>query len=423
MTRHYRERLFSNFLALGIIQGTNYLLPILVMPYVLKKIGAEGFGEVAVAQSVMAYFMTVADYGFNLTATRDVSLNRTNRATISKIFCAVLLTRLLVCAALFIVLILAVILIPYLHTYAALYILAFSTVIGQSVLMNWLFQGIEKMKIITYLTLLARLVFVVLVFTFIRTKADNIYFAFFTGVGNILAGLVSIVVAVRLLKLRLALPTGQELVAELRKGWHIMVSNLSVSSYTNINVLLLAAFTNDTVVGYYSVADKLIQAARQVLSVYFQAIYPQVCRMVTHTRQEIVQFFKSYYLPFLGAVFLGCLVLFIFPAPIAGFFLKSRQSLTSEYLRLMSFVPLIICLNIPAYQLLLAYNEKKRLMRVFISVTVVNIILNLVLVRFYGALGTSLVVIATEFLITSALYYELATLPAGRLVNIKNDNI
>ena len=423
MTTHYREKLLSNFAALGIIQGTNYLLPILVMPFVLKKIGADGFGEVAVAQGVMTYFMTIADYGFNLTATRDVSNNRNNRNIISKIFCAVLMTRLLVCILLFLILGVALFLVPYLHTYSLLYLLAFTSVIGQSILMNWLFQGIEQMKFITYLTLLARLIFVILVFVFIRTKADNIYFIFFTGVGNILAGAVSIIAAVRLLKLKIVMPSAGELKEELRKGWHITVANLAVSSYTNINILLLLLFTNDTAVGYYSIADKLIMAARQVLAVYFQAIYPQVCRLAQNTRQEIIQFFKRYYLPFLGAIFLGCLVLFIFPQPIAGFFIKGHQSLTAEYLRIMAFVPLIICLNIPFYQLLIARNEKKRLMKVFISVTVINVVLNMFLAKAYGAIGTSLVVLITEFLITTALIYELAMMSGLRLANIKNDSI
>lgn len=60
-----RNRVFSNFMALGILQGTNFLLPVLVMPFVIKKIGADGYGVVAVAQAVMLIFCTVTDYGFN----------------------------------------------------------------------------------------------------------------------------------------------------------------------------------------------------------------------------------------------------------------------------------------------------------------------------------------------------------------------
>ncbi len=55
------------------MQGTNFLLPVLVMPFVINRIGADGYGIVAVAQVVLLIFCTVSDYGFNLTATRALS--------------------------------------------------------------------------------------------------------------------------------------------------------------------------------------------------------------------------------------------------------------------------------------------------------------------------------------------------------------
>jgi polysaccharide transporter, PST family len=407
MEAHHSKRLVSNFLALSIIQGTNFVLPILVMPYVIGRIGADGFGVVSIAQVVMAFFTTISDYGFNLTATRDVSLNRTNTEKISSIVFSVLITRLLICCILFIFLLLFIFAVPGLAQYRVLYILSFTTVIGQSILMNWLFQGIEKMRYITYVSLLARLVFVLLVVLFIRQKQDYVYFIFFTGIGNLLAGLLSIVLAFRMLKLHLRLPSKTDIVAELRNGWHITISNLSVSTYMYVNVLLLRFFTNNTVVGYYSIAEKIISATRQLLSVYFQGIYPQVCQLASKGKESLDKFFRKFYLGFLGLVLLGCLILFAFSSQIASVFIEHNQELPARYLRILSFVPFIICLNIPAYQLLLAFNSKKSLLMVFITGTILNIALNLIIVRHWGAVGTSIVVLITEFFITSGLIFEM----------------
>ena len=154
-----QKRLFSNFFSLGIIQGTNYLLPILITPYVIKRIGADGFGIIAVTQVVMMFFQTISDYGFSLTATRDVSRNRETRTVLSRIFYTVL---------------------------------------------------------IMYVSLFVRLVFVALVLIFIRSKPDYIYFLFFTGVGNVLAGSVSIILAIRMLRLKRVMPSR-------KKFWPIRV--------------------------------------------------------------------------------------------------------------------------------------------------------------------------------------------------------
>jgi len=406
-----RKRLFSNFFSLGIIQGTNYLLPILIMPYVIKRIGADGFGIVAIAQVVMMFFTTIADYGFNLTATRDVSLNRNNTDVISGIFCTVLLTKFLICLLLFIILVLFLILVPGLHAYAPLYLLAYTSVIGQSLLMNWLFQGIEKMNIVLYISLIGRLAFAILVLIFIRHKADYIYFIFFTGVGNILAGAASIIFAIRYLRLKMVWPSWQNIVTELKSGWHITTSSLAVSSYLYINILVLRFYWTDTVVGYYSIAEKIIMAGRQILTVYFQAIYPQVCQLVQAGRRELFAFFRKFYLPFLGLVLAGCIVLFVFPRPIIGIFLENNREISAQYLRIMSFVPFIICLNIPAYQVLIAHDQKIALFKVFVSGTLINLFLNIFIVKTWGPVGTSWIIFITELLVTIGLVLMMVVNP------------
>jgi PST family polysaccharide transporter len=64
------RRIIANFAALGIVQGSNFLIPLIVMPFVIARIGAEGLGEIAIAQVIITFFITISDYGFNLTATR-----------------------------------------------------------------------------------------------------------------------------------------------------------------------------------------------------------------------------------------------------------------------------------------------------------------------------------------------------------------
>ena len=88
MSKYYKGKLFSNFFSLSIIQGTNFLIPLLVMPYVISRIGVSWFGVISVAQVVMVYLSTVSDYGFNLTATRDIALIKDggNTEMISRIF-------------------------------------------------------------------------------------------------------------------------------------------------------------------------------------------------------------------------------------------------------------------------------------------------------------------------------------------------
>jgi PST family polysaccharide transporter len=258
-----------------------------------------------------------------------------------------------------------------------------------------------------YVSLLARVIFIMLVFFFIKEKDDNKYFLFFSGIGNLVAGCISIIIGYKLLRLKRIVPSRSDVRTELKKGWHIATSNLSVSIYMYVNILVLRVFTNDTIVGYYSISERIIFAARQMLSVYFQAIYPQVCQLAIKSKEELSHFFTKYYTPFLVCVFGGCCVLFFFPKPVVGFFLNENQAISAEFLRILSFVPFIVCLNIPAYQVLLVFNEKKALLTILTLGTVVNITLSLFLIPVMGALGTSYIVFITELLITMGLIFAM----------------
>ena len=87
--------LISNFLALSTVQGLNFLLPLLVIPYLLYTLGVELFGLLAMATAFSTYFMILSDYGFNVTATHEISIHRDNPNKLNEIFSAVMTIKLI----------------------------------------------------------------------------------------------------------------------------------------------------------------------------------------------------------------------------------------------------------------------------------------------------------------------------------------
>ena len=409
MNNNHTRKLFSNFFALSIIQGTNFLIPLLVMPFVISRIGVSGFGVISVAQVVMVYLSTVSDYGFNLTATRDIALNKEGRDTekISGIFFTVLASKIILTALAFLLLLILISCVPFFKANFDVYLSGFTYVIGQSLLVSWFFQGMERMKFITISVLLARIVFVILVFVFIKHPNDAFLFLFFFGLGNIVAGLFSIYVAMYFFKLKFKYPVLSIIIQELRNGWQIMISNLFINSYSYTNIFVLRLFVSDLTVGYYSIAEKIFFAIRQILGVFSQVIYPQVCQVVQKSKEQTAGFFKMIYQPFLWILVAGSFTVFIFSYQITQVFVGNRSDLPGLLLRMLSLVPIIVGLNIPAYQVLLGFNLKKSYLRVLTLGAIINLGLNILLANMWGAIGTVITIIVTELFITIGLNKEL----------------
>jgi PST family polysaccharide transporter len=378
------------------------------MPVVIRRIGADQFGVISVAQVVMIFLSTLSDYGFSLTATRDIALYKDDSERVSRIFSSVLASKMVLCIAAYALLWVLMLSVPLFRVHLLLYNLGFAYVLGQSLLVSWFFQGMEKMQFITISTLVSKIIFAALVIIFVRRPDDADLFLLFAGVGNILAGLFSILLAFRGFDLHFRRPLRADIVHELRDGWQVTGSNLSINTYQYINILVLRIFTNDLIVGYYSVAERIFFAIRQVLGIFSLAIYPHVCQLTRDGKRHVAAFFKGFYLPFLLLLTLGCGVVFFFAPLIISILTGDKGAEPAVLLlRMLAFVPVIVCLNIPAYQVLLAFDRKRSYFRIYGSATLLNLAANLVLCRPLGAIGTTISIGITEIFVTVGLNWEL----------------
>ncbi|MCW3117144.1 MAG: flippase, partial [Chitinophagaceae bacterium] len=360
-----KNKLLYNFFSLGIVQAVTSLLQLIVIPYVISKIGVEGFGVVAVAQVVMFYLSAFTEYGFSQTATRDISIHRDDPMMISGIFFRVILSKLILCIFSFIILIVLTGLVPVFRLHLLLYLVGFVFVSGQTVLINWFFQGMEKMQLMAFISLIARLIFVILVFLFIKSRKDDVLYLFFLGLGNFVMGLISIFLVFWKYNLQFIMPGRREILNEFRKGWQIMASNLSNNICQYANIFILRFFTNDLLTGYYSIAERIFLTLRQMLGVFSQTVYPSICRLMETGKDNIISYFRKVYVPFFIAIFCGCILLFILAPWVLYFFIGHESADTVTLLRVFAAVLVIACLNIPATLVLLAMDRRQSYFKVY----------------------------------------------------------
>ena len=232
-----KKVVFNNFLSLTLLQGANYILPLLVLPFLVRVLGAEKFGLVMFAQSFATFLSVFVDFGFNISGTREISLSRNNTRKISEIFISIITIKIILTLAAFGVLYFAATFFDRFNTDPYVYLLSFGVVIGQALFPAWFFQGIEKMQFVSLINILSKTIFTILIFIFIKSETDYLMVPVYNSLGFIVSGIFGILISLRYLKL--TAPSLSLTLRLFKESYSLFLSNFALSMYTASNVFIL----------------------------------------------------------------------------------------------------------------------------------------------------------------------------------------
>ncbi|WP_217524744.1 flippase [Vibrio metschnikovii] len=403
-----KKRLVSNILSLGVLQGANYILPLLTVPYLVRVLGPEYFGLLAFATATIMYFMLVTDYGFNLSATRQISIHREDKDKVNEIFSSVMMLKTALMVVSFGLMSLLVFSFEKFSQHWEVYFISFGMVIGQVLFPVWLFQGMERMKYITYLNIGAKSFFTVCIFIFVQEEADYLLVPLLNAMGFIVAGVCSLYLVKKEFNMRFAWQTSATLKFQLVEGWHVFFSSMAISLYTISTTFILGLFTNNTVVGYFAAADKIVQAAKGLYQPVSQSIYPLIGKKIHEDKQAGLTFIHKTTRVVGTGMFVISVLLFLLAEPIINLLLGQQYQQSVLLLQIMAFLPFIIALsNIFGIQTMLNLGYKQAFSRILVAAAILGVGLSLVLVPMYEGLGIAVTLLAVEVFVTVIMYFYL----------------
>lgn len=272
------KAVFANFGYLSLLQIAGYVFPLITMPYLARVIGADGFGKIAFASAIVVWIQTISDWGFNLTATRDVAQNRDDKEIVSKIFSNVLWSRCLLTVFSGFLLFLAITVVPYFHENSEIIWITFLLVPGHILFPDWFFQAIEKMKYTTIFNLLLKLIFTVAVFVFIHDREDFLIQPLLTTVGYLLCGVGALFLILKKWNYKLYGPDWTGIKKTIKGSTDVFINNLMPNLYNSFSVMLLGIFGGATANGLYDGGNKFPLIFYQFQSVLSRAFYPFLSR-------------------------------------------------------------------------------------------------------------------------------------------------
>ena len=398
-------KVLENIFSLLSLRGAEYIIAFVTLPYLLRVLGPDRYGAVVFAQAVINYGILVADYGFNLTAPRDIA--KADKSDLPQQVRAIMVAKILLLIAVLLIGGSIVCLIPYKFD-CGLLLCTLPLLIGNVLFPVWYFQGIQEMRFITFFNLAARIVSVVGIFTLVNTKNDYMLAAFLQSIVPLIAGIIAItVLAIKTPEL-FGVPDYKLVLDKFEEGWDIFISTLFINLYTNSNIFILGIMTNDVVVGYYAAANKLIEAVKGLMMPISNAVFPHVSVLFKESREGAIVFLQKV-LRFMGAgSLLASLLVCVFAEEIVGLIMGDAYEESILILRIISFLPSIICLsNIFGIQTMVAFGMQRTFSRILMFSALLNFILIYPLIYTGQAIGLAINTVIVEMFVTVSMYFVL----------------
>lgn len=402
------SRSVKNGLWLYLLQIFNTVIPLLTLPYITRILGQAQYGVFSIALNLIGYLQVLIEYGFGMSATRKVALSKGDSESVSGIFSSVLICRLLLLGISTVIALGYVCLVQNNPRQGQCVMMLLLCLVGFCFQQDWLFQGLQDMKYISVLSMIARTASVVLVFLLVKSEADLLLYCFLYAVSPLLSGAIGTVLAVVKYKLRLRLHGFSEVWKELKDGWYVFTTSLSSKVFGAIGITFLGIFAAEAVVGAYSAIQKIPQIMMLAWAPISQVIYPITSRRMMQSYAEGSIFVKKLQRIFLllfsaAAVFLGVLakpiVTIAFGAEYAG----------SYYWLIPQLVWMVIAINnnFLGIQTLLSSGHDKEYSQCFQMGVVCTIVFNLVLIKLFGGFGAAVAPALSEAVLTVALILKI----------------
>jgi polysaccharide transporter, PST family len=408
--KDYRQ-VATNAASMFVIQISNYLVPLITFPFLIRTLGIEGFGLMSFTQNIFSYFEQLMNYGFMYAAPKDIAQNTEDKPAINALFHCILYAKLCLLSLCIIILLPLFIFVPRLTEMQPLAIAGLSILLANFLQIDWFFQGIQKMKNITYANLLTRLVSLIFLFSFVKSPNNVAEAILSLSVSQILANLFLFQLAYRQYGVAFTPPQYAGIKKQLEEGFAIFSSQFLVRFYSaDVNLTLLGFLTNNLTVGTYTLANKIFSLVVMTISPISAALYPYLAKLFSRDKtafwQQFYRVFQLY-----AVVYVGLAIGLFIAADKIIFLINGSENATAAFiLRLLSCSVAASPFGYLFVQVLLLHKKNKLLLYINLLLVAINICSVVPLFIYFREIGLAINSIIIHWSILGLQYLALKKL-------------
>lgn len=328
-----KQKVTNNIVMLYIMNATQLLLPLVTLPYLTRVLSVEGYGVVSYVKSLMVYVTLIIEFGYILSGTKEVLEAKNDKDKLSYIISKITLSKIILSAFAFIVLLIMIMTIPLLKRYTLFTILSFFTPFLSIFIYDYFFRGIEKMQIITMRYLIMRGTATILTFVFVKNESQLNLIPLLDIIGSLIA-IVWVNLEIRNMDIKFEIVKMKDILKSLTTSFTYFISNVASTAFGALNTLLVGIYLSPRDVAYWGVVMSLVGAVQTMYSPISDGIYP---RMIATKSLDLFFRIVLFFIPLL---LVGSLITY-FGAHIILLIIGGKKYVMA-YLYLQQSIPLLI---------------------------------------------------------------------------------
>ncbi|PMO17530.1 flippase [Vibrio sp. 10N.222.54.B6] len=411
--------IIKNISSLFSMRIGSYIIPLITLPYLVRTLGVEGYGYLGFSFAIMQYMILAVNYGFDLSATSEIAKSKGDKYAISKVFWNVSIIRVVTALSCFPLIIIASAVFETIDKITPILFACYVSVISTALFPQWLFQGKEQLGVISTVRVVLQFFTIPLLFIFVKNSNNIWQAALINGIPIVGVAFIGLILINKRRWICWTRPTWVSLKSQYKEGFHIFISTASISLYTTSVVIILGAMSGAVSVGYFTAADRLIKAVLGLYGTISNAFYPRVNSVVIESKvKAIILIRKLAKLLFFTAT-VSSVLLFLLSEYIVKILFGAEFVVTSELLKILAWLPMIICLsNIFGVQVLIPFGYKKDFSRILIYSGIASLLFLIPLIYNFDEYGAATSIIITELVVTLLMWL---TVKNKKLLRVNNE--
>jgi O-antigen/teichoic acid export membrane protein len=395
-----RKNYFYNVL----VSLANILFPILSFPYASRVLGPDGIGKVQFTLSFAQYFALFATLGIPIYGVKEIAKNRNDRHKLQSVFTELVTINFVSGIILSIIYFIIVYQFHFFTTYRELLLFASLLVILSFSSTDWFFSGIENFKIIAVRSVVIKIIALILLYTLVKNENDYLLYLCITIFSTLGYQVISFFTITKKVPLRF---TNIRLKQHFVPIIYIFSATIASSIYTVFDTVILGFLSNNTAVGFYTAAVKLVKITIPFITSMGVILMPSITHKLNQNNLAAIDelLSKSFHFLIVFSIPVSVGLAILAPEFIAVFsgekFMEASLSM-----QILAALPMVIGFgHFLSFQFLIPAEKNKQLFLSMLCGVIVSLLLNFILVPTWHETGAAIANTVAEIAVTAAYFY------------------